>query len=1043
MIYSRMYYLIEKSAKALLPVICFMIFTGLASSQPGFRFKKISIAGGLSQNTVNCIFQDKKGLIWIGTQDGLNMYNGYTFRYFKTQLNDSLSISDNFILHITEDSLGYLWVATRNGLNRMDPSTFMFRRFYGPDQDRREFHNSFFRTVVLPGGYVLTRRNGFMLIHAPTLCYFRVLPAWLDMSASVKFQNFFSDQRSVILCSDQAISEVGYDQSVIHYPVKFSNEEYVTALLSAKDRGTFLIGTNRNLYLFENNSLSKILPDKLSCNVTTLIKANDNKFWAATSQGIFVINPNDNNDYFHIQPDKNIREGISSLSVTALHQTSNNQIWIGTEHNGINVFDPVASRFKFVSVSSAENSSKENVVWGIHAMSEKSIWIGVDDGLMEVAFSHPISMIIRDEAVNWKYTVKRLYPDKIKQRVSDIFVDDKQQVWITTSGDGIYRLLLSSGVMKHYEADTSKGCKITDNVLYHISPGNSGELYFSTRNGVTHYRAENESFQCVLPSSFLPEFNNFVLNTYWSSSRFRLYICQAHGLSAFQPDSNKLIHYKYNKNDSSSLSFPIVSSVCEDQTGNLWVSTLGGGICGWDEKLKRFFKIGKEQGLTDEVVYTLVPDQKKKIWFSTNTSVGALDPITNQVMMYPMTDVFSGTEFSQNSFHRTPTGNILFGGTGGFVMFHPDQFLQPDAESPLVLSDIKLNFRDVSLRDTATILGSFNYPEKILMNPGIRSVFFEIAALDYRNQTRIQYACRMQGYDQEWMILGNSQRSVLYSNLPFGNYVFQVKYRLAGQDWFPTLLQIPVEVIPPYYQTRTFRFSLIGLGIVLLIIIVRTVSTIRLRRKLRLAETQMRLQEERERISRELHDNIGSQLTYIINALDKITFRIKPQHIDQEKQRLEELSEFSRGTMQHLRETIFTLNKEKYDVNELADKIRQLASEYLKEFGLECQFNVTLSQERPIDPMVYLNLYRIVQEALQNIVKYANARIVKVDLQGSLHQLSLVISDDGKGFDMNAEYAGNGLANMKKRAQEIKAGMEIKSELGRGTQISILYKYDN
>lgn len=1029
--------------KILIIWVFILIANQTAFSQQGFRFKKISIAGGLSQNTVNAIYQDKRGFIWIGTQDGLNMYNGYSFRHFKFRPNDTLSLSDNFILHIAEDSVGYLWIATRNGLNRLDPATYTFRRFFGPEKYRREFHNSFFQSIALPGGYVLTRKNDFLLIHASTLRYFELSPSLFNNSDAVKFQNFFPAHHSIALFTDKGMFQVRYDKSIVHYPIIFSNDEYVTSFSAVNETGTFLIGTNHGLYFYKNDSLQRLLPEQNSCKINALVKSTDNKFWAASSLGIFIINPNRLNDVLHIQPDKNRREGISSSSIISIFKTNNNQIWIGTEHNGINVYDPVTSQFKFVSLNSSEQSSKENVVWGIHAMGEKNVLIGIDDGLMEVSFSHPIQMILRDEVLNWKYEVKRLYQNKIKHRVSDIMVDGNRLLWISTTGEGIFRIDRATGSMKHFMADTTQGCRITDNVLYHIATGKPGEIYFSSKNGITHYRSSDEVFQCIFPSDYLPEYNNFVLSTYWSYSRACLYICQAHGLTVFIPDSNKMIHYKFDEQDSNSISFPIISSACDDHQGNLWISTLGGGICRWDDHKKQFFQVDNHFGLSDEVVYTLVPDEFNKIWFSTNTSLGMLDPVTYRVRMYPMLEVAAGTEFSQNSFHRMYDGGILFGGTGGFVMFHPEQFTKPEKESPLILSDIKLNFRDISLPDTNYIRGSFYHPQKILMKPGIRSIFFEFAALDFRNQPNIQFAYRLQGYDMDWTYLNNGQRSALYSNLPYGKYVFQVKYRLSGQDWFPTMLQIPITVIPPYYKTPLFRYTIIAISIILLILIVRTIATIRLRRKLRLVETQMRLQEERERISRELHDNIGSQLTYIIHAIDKITFRLKSQYVDQEKQRLEELGQFSRNTMRHLRETIFTLNKEKYEVKELAEKIQALSSMYANELGYEFKLNLSVNFNALIDPMVYLNLYRIVQEALQNAVKYANAQIISIDLNSTTKYLSLGISDNGKGFDINTVTAGNGLNNMKKRAKEIGAQIKITSNPGSGTKISIHYKYDN
>jgi signal transduction histidine kinase len=321
-----------------------------------------------------------------------------------------------------------------------------------------------------------------------------------------------------------------------------------------------------------------------------------------------------------------------------------------------------------------------------------------------------------------------------------------------------------------------------------------------------------------------------------------------------------------------------------------------------------------------------------------------------------------------------------------------------------------------------------------------KTVSFEFSALDYTAAEKIIYSYKLEGFDNDWVIANPGQRIATYTSLPFGKYIFKVRVRRNGGQWSDENLNIAVNVIPPFWFSWWFIFGEIIIGLALLIFIIRYYSQRKLRIQLRGIEIQQKVQFERERISRDLHDNVGAHLTYIIQSLDNISYRTVKNPGEKSTEKIDSLGEFARGTMQQLRETIWAINKEEISAMALKDKIQEHLNRLAAAVGT-INFSVVTEDEinAILKPSQAIHIFRLVQEALNNAVKHSGAKSIVVRLSLQKNKLLIVtIRDDGKGFKAGEVFEGHyGMENMKSRVKEMGGNLLIESEPLKGTEIKL------
>jgi len=550
-------------------------------------------------------------------------------------------------------------------------------------------------------------------------------------------------------------------------------------------------------------------------------------------------------------------------------------------------------------------------------------------------------------------------------------------------------------------------------------------MWISTRTGFYSFNPATKVFSSFLESTTPGK--GFPAGYIMSISEDRvktLWVASTQGVFHIAPGGAILGLYNCRANDPKSLSYTIATSLLEDSKGHLWVSTLGGGLNLFDREKETFQPFTKKDGLTNNIVYGMLEDGNKNLWLPTNYNLSVFNTGRGTFETVSEKDGLPSSEFTQNALFENNAKEFLVGSPEGLIVFNPAAYKQDSTALPVFISSLRINYADVN----------YEQGSPVKLQHGDKTVTFEFACPDFRDQEKIEYAFKLEGFDNEWYSASAARRMATYTSLPFGDYVFRIRVRKGGLPWQESMQGVSIAVIPPFWLTRWFMTMEVLLGMGLVIYLVRFYAQRKLKQQLRTAEVKQRILEERERISRDLHDNVGSHLTYIISSLDNITYKKEATEIAHSE--LSKLSDFSRDTMQQLRESIWAINKENISLAELRDRIRDYAVKMTSVADIRFELYYEIAHNVELTPSHAINIYRIVQEAIHNAVKHSGAATLSVCMalkQGST--IYITIEDNGKGITETG--SGYGLQNMQSRAREINGELIIEMAGSKGTRISL------
>lgn len=999
-----------------------------------FRFSHLGISNGLSQNSVHCIFQDSEGYIWLGTQDGLNRYDAYSFRTFRHNKSDTISISDNFVIGITEDDAHNLWIATRNGMNRFDRKTEKFDRIFPEGMDKNYFHNSVINLFRNNKGNIFFSSHGSFYsadINVQTGAY-RITKLGKGYPTT---SLFFAEENGNLLAADSS----GFLEFVPVNGIYSGGKQIVTdtcfsglensALVYADKAGLRWMIKRDQVFIYEETSGIRITKKIPSANYHCISEDTKGNMWIGGEHGLIVLDKKGNLVANAVNKPGAITT-LNSNNVLSIYCDKTGAMWIGTSESGVNIYNPFQDVFMTCrKEQDDEKSISDNVTWAVF-QDEKKLFVGTSSGLNIFSLKESSFKNVRtfEDNVTSRIFVDHDMSGKALSNVTSIIKVDADCYWVGTRGSGV---LIMNGNGKITGQLNAPGI-LKSNTVFHLLNSKDGSIWISTIDGVTHYNRATKAVESFQPE---PLNQNSILSTYVISSfedkAGKIWMATAGGLSCYDPQAKLFRNYVSSYSDKKSLSYNIVTSCMENSTGQLWVTTLGGGISLFDPKANNFKSYTQDEGLSNNVVYGISEDESGNLWMSSNAGISCFH-ITEEVFInYFPNDGIISNEYSQNGFFKNKSGEIYFASPEGLLLFNPAAIHETPGDPPVILSSYAVNYAKQNA-----------YPVSLAKSLDLRwnekTVSFEFSALDYTAAEKISYSYKLEGFDNDWVITNPGQRIAAYTSLPFGNYTFKVRIKKNGGQWSQDYLNIAVNVIPPFWFSWWFIVGEIIIVLVLLIFIIRYYSQRKLRMALRESEVQRKVQFERERISRDLHDNVGAHLTYIIQSLDNISFKIIKNPEDKPVERIDSLGEFARDTMQQLRETIWAINKEEISVSALKDKIQEHLSKLSAAVGT-IHFSVHLSEQTNIvlKPSQAIHIFRLVQESLNNAIKHSGAKSIEVTLSISEEKyLFVTIRDDGKGFDTNETFDGHyGLENMKSRVNEMGGKLLISSKAAAGTEI--------
>ncbi len=788
------------------------------------NFRHLSIDDGLSQNAVYSILQDSRGFMWFGTKDGLNRYDGRNFVVYQHNPFDSTSISDAYVSKMLEDSRGNILTGSLSGdVNVLNTQNDFFCKIPLENQSGDKITTNEITDIIEgPDGtiWIATKGDGLINILIDG-------DDEVDIGCDYGFKQFLHDP--------------GDDQSLA------SNR--VGNLFFDKDQ-TFWIGTEEGLHQFHDSSesFSRTVfetrhPDAPTSSgeykITAMHESRAGDFWIGVQSGLVKFDRLTGNYEFYPNQYEVFEYGWGS--VHKIVEDQNGHFWLGSVA-GLMRFNPSTKQFTYIRHDPLNpRSLSYNIVSSLLIDNTGILWVGTSG----------LGINIFDFKANRFPTLVRS-PDPSSRitgfSIRSILEDNSGDVWI--SADVIYRWNRETGELKSYETSSNLPEEFGNTDAYSMAQASDGLLWFASPQGLFRHdpitnqnrlykhtpgnetgllsQEVNAVFEARDNSIWIATHNHFSRLTDEQSGTFQHYryhplelsigiarpvifqdmdglfwIGTADRLVRFDPEIETFTTFQNNPDEPNSLSNNHIKSIIEDPfepEKYLWVGTTG-GLNKFDYKAGTFEHISVQDGLPNEVVYGILPDEDGNLWLSTNKGLSRFNPQAKTFRNFDVFDGLQSNEFNTGAYFKSKSGELFFGGIQGLNSFFPDQIQDNPYVPPIALTNLRLGNRQVTFKsDPGFLEASVPEVKKIIFSHKNDVITFEFAALDYSAPEKNRYTYKLEGYNDNWIDAGNLGTAT-YINLPNGKYTFRVRGSNNDGVWNEDGLALAVIVTPPWWQT--------------------------------------------------------------------------------------------------------------------------------------------------------------------------------------------------------------------------------------------------
>jgi signal transduction histidine kinase len=952
-----------------------------------FRFKRYGVEDGLSQGTIRDMAQDAKGFWWFATADGLNRYDGYDFYTYHHHLEDSTTIISGDIQKIFVDNESDIWVFTGTGASKYLHTKDNFKKLhYDTFYARGVFKESNNRHI-----WMYNQFGNIQVVDR------------LSCNVIKQFYKNLNGGEAIVPTAYAICNDILYqfgEKKITTFNIK--NEQWgelplapalgkVTSasvqnneLLLVNQEGTFFRCT------FDLAILAKAQISPLP--IEGILPFGKNYFFA-TAKGLYEWNSETQQTQL-IKNDPNDSKSLSIDIVTTLATDKVGNLWVGTNSGGLNKLIPQSSKFKAI---------RTNNYYLI-----KSIYKNENNNLLYCGV-YGKGLDIYD--LNKPQTAPITIPTK-----TDIF---KIEFW-----DEKHLLLFHIGGIQLFNMETMVLNELGAPLLqYNTTPylqaafrQTSNKFLIGLNNKIYQFR----NLQFIEP--FSDETFEGEITCFGKDEKNRVYVGTARGLY-FLTEKNKkvlIIPHIY------------VKHILKTQDNSLWIATTTGLYQYKDGTSPKLYD-KDNYGLANDFIYGVVEGAGNALWVSHNKGLSRLNVSKSIFKNFNLSDNLQSFEFNTGAFFKSESENLIFfGGVGGINYFDSNEFFDnPIAPIPII-SKIRVNDDDFPMDTIAW------YKKSIVLPYAQNTLSFEFTGLQFMNTASSQYYYKMEGIDKEWIFAGN-KRFARYPNLSPGKYIFKVRAANDDGNESDEIATFAVQIIAPVYMRWWFLTFLAISFISAIIAAIYYLQRRKYHKQMQALEILTRVKSERERISRDLHDNVGAQITYLITSMDWATKQL-PEGNAPLVERFSNLRSNAQNMMSSIRDTIWALNKDEIMVQDFADRLKQYIIYQIRDISsIELSYFENIESNHLMASNTVLNLFRIGQEATQNIIKHSNAHVITVSIICNLDNvLLLAIGDDGKGFDLqNSGFDNFGLDNMKYRADEINAAFQILTVPNKGTTIEI------
>ena len=1003
----------------------------LLSDKPELYFEQIPYR--MTTNTVTAIAEDSLGFIWVGTNSGLNRFNGVQFQHYLSSENSN-SISDNVVGSIFVDSHGELWVSGRSSISRYrretddfvryeltDPTgSGTFRRVRTITEDRRGI-------LWAAGGrhslYYFDRQQDRFMAYKPLVTQ--------DItSIHICREDFIwaATERSGLQRIDTNTGEI---TSFLHDPEDpgtISSNQTTAVVQDREGRlwvGSQVAGANR-MIVNSDGDISFVryknkpgAPKVLENNfIYTMYVDREGRLWLGNDNGGLHLYDYEYDAFHHYDSDPDDPYSLSHPSVSRIFQDSEGRLWVGTALAGLNVSDRYAFKFRHYHTRSRfSHRLNNNIIRDFEEDLNANIWIATDGGGLNYfdrntgyfrALSHD--------------------PEDPNSLLSDAVVsitrDPRGQIWTATYNGGVQLL-----------KDKDQGTFRTIEDIYGISSrlfSNPFDLHFDRehpylwvaelRRGVYRFHLETGEIHHFSPVSddTTSIASNFVLHVF-EDSRNNLWFGSLNGLSKLTSDSKHtgaFRRYWPDDSDRSSIPGSTIRQITEDGLGRLWITTEK-GLAMYQPESDNFFVLDEADGLPHDELRSIAADENHNLWIGSVQGLTWFQPETAQFHNYREQDGLQGHEFTPYAGHRLSTGELLFGGMNGFNLFHPDSIRNNPRIPPVYITDLKLFNESVTVDQPDTPLERhIMMTEAITLHHWQNVITLDFIALNFTNAEQNRYAYMMEGFDTDWIQAG-TQRNATYTNLNPGTYHFRVIASNNDGVWNEEGAMLTIVIVPPFWNTVWFRALVIIASVLLLFTGFRyRVQTIRKRNRqlekmvsqrteeLEERNRQLKLEiDEKQKVYSVLAHDLRGPFMSIIGFSEYLSEKLSDSEDEENReisrmvlessknlfQLLENLLEWASAKRRHLKP-----RKEQLNLHKMISKAIRTNQISAKRKG------VNLQNECPSD-IIAIGDKDMIQTVLRNLISNA------IKFSGEDSEVTISVQEEHGGYVVSVSDSGIGM----------------------------------
>jgi signal transduction histidine kinase/ligand-binding sensor domain-containing protein len=768
---------------------------------------------GLSHNSVYSVFQDKRGYLWFGTQDGLNRYSGFEMTVFSYNQSDINSLSNNNISFVLEDSKENLWVGTwGGGLNLFDRKTAKVKRFLENSKIKGSIPSNRIAQIIESSNGILWIATG-----GGGLCRYDY--------ASGNFISYNSGNSG--LKNDRLWGIV---------------EDLNQDIWISTDGGLYKFIFSKNRIVKVEINASDIVKNDLNLRCRSINCDKNGNIWVGSETGLNFIDKNGNAIAIDLRKGTDLI--ATKVIINCIYTDSSNNVWVGAYGEGL---FRVTKNGEFIERFSNDPANAKSLSYNdvrtIYQDRSGNIWIGTRGGgvnkfnLMANHFD-----MIAHSALN---------PNSISSSNIRAILEDGDLLWIGTNDNGLNRINKKNGKVTRFIADPNNTNGLSNNRVTSVIKDNYDDLWFGTDGGLCLYNRQSESFK-----TFTHKADNLnslsssqIVSLAYDTKLDEIWVgTYGGGLTRFNPKESKFTHFKFSPNDSKTLSGNEVTSLLHDNEGYLWVGTLNGlnkidvksnsvqrfshtsndpgtidengvyslhqsknglwigtntGLFFLKNNSNKFVKYTEKDGLPNDVIFGILEDKNERIWVSTNKGISNYEPSTFQFRNYNILDGIQGNVFNLGAYHQGKDGKLYFGGFNGVTSFIPEEIKVNTTPPPVVITLFRV-FNVKRVKDkTPENLFELMPQNEIVLDYDENFFTIEFAALDFSNPFKNKYAYFLEGIDRDWVNSGVN-RLATYTDLDPGTYIFTVKATNNDGVWNNKGVSLKITIVPPFWLSWWF-----------------------------------------------------------------------------------------------------------------------------------------------------------------------------------------------------------------------------------------------